>query len=169
MTQIAFGITHGPNGPQMTTMLIPGVSAAPEPSTYESHLETPEGVHVELIYHTNNKVMADRYSDEVAQKSGWKVLENPPEEPEEPASLLVDLFMGWVIVFVIIFFLAMLTMLGSTMFYAADFISRQLSDEVIKYTFAASIIAFPLMCFLSSMAIIIAYFIEKPKSTVDSV
>jgi hypothetical protein len=106
MTQIAFGVTQGPNGPQMTTMFIPTPSAPEQPESYESHLETPEGVHVRLTYFTSNKVSADRYADEAASKLGWKVLEQAPPAPTTLMGKIGEAWLGALLIPVALVFVA---------------------------------------------------------------
>jgi hypothetical protein len=113
MTQITFGMTTGPNGPQLIPVFIPSSGNTSAPESYEAYFETPERVHIKVIFNTNNKAMADRYADELAQKSGWKVVEHF-QEPEKPASLAEDIAASWAIAvassFALCFALFMITM-----------------------------------------------------------
>lgn len=147
MTQIAFGVTQGPNGPQMTTMFIPSPSAPAQPTSYESHLETPEGVHVKLTYHTSNKAMADRYSDEIAQKSGWKVLEQEPEQPETLASKIGT---AWVAAFLLPLAIGFAAFMLAAGLHMADYIGFSDVNNVISMSARYGLWAFPILGFVFS-------------------
>lgn len=95
--QVGVGMTPGPNGPQMGPVLL-FTPDRTEPQSYESHLETPEGVHVKVTYNTSNKAMADRYADELAQKSGWKVLEQEPAAPQTLAEKIGEALLAGILI-----------------------------------------------------------------------
>lgn len=124
MAQIGFGIGQGPNGPQMIPVIMPSQAPA-EPESYESHLETPEGVYVKITYNTKNKVMADRYADELAQKSGWRVLE---KAPEAPMSLASEIGLSWMLAFIAAFVLPFVLIFGAEILRSAGYMNREWSD-----------------------------------------
>ena len=147
MTQIAFGVTQGPNGPQMTAMFIPTSGPPAQPTSYESHLETPEGVHVKLTYHTSNKAMADRYSDEIAQKSGWKVLEQEPEQPETLGSKIIS---AWVAAFLLPLMVSLVAFMLAMTLRVADYIGFNDVSDVVSISARYGLWAFPILGFVFS-------------------
>lgn len=108
MTQIGFGLTQGPNGPQISPVLMMTPSAPSEPESYENYFETPEGVTIHVTYRTPNKVQSDRYSDELAQKMGWKVLESTPEGPKTLAGEIGEAWLAAVVIPIIVGFVGFL-------------------------------------------------------------
>lgn len=128
---IGFGITQGPNGPQMTTVWVPtpAPSAPAEPESYESHLETPEGVHVRLTYFTKNKATADRLADEAGQKMGWKVLDKAPEPPAVPKTRGDAILEAWATAFVLDIVGMFAAFIIAFMFHMASYLSfNELTD-----------------------------------------
>ena len=152
MVQVGFGIGQGPNGPQMMPVIMPSQAPA-EPESYESHLETPEGVYVKVTYHTKNKAAADRYADELAQRSGWKSLE---KSPEQPMSLFSEVALSWVIALIAGFALPFIAVMGAEILRGAHYISRDSSEVVWNnlerigiWTFVTAGITFTILAFTS--------------------
>jgi len=119
MAQLSYGVGVGPNGPQVMPIIIPDGPSAPE--SYQSYLETPEGVFVEITYHTSNKAAADRYSDELAQKSGWKTLQESPKAEE--SSLALEILAAWLFAFMGAFLLPMGLFIGASILHSARYLS----------------------------------------------
>lgn len=142
MSQIAFGVTQGPNGPQMTTMIIPTPSAPTPPQSYESYLETPEGVFVKIIYHTDNKPLADRYADHMDSVVGWKVLAAPVTPPE---SLMSKIGTAWAAAVAIPFFVGLAAFLFAMVAHMGNWISFDAVTETIGYSARYGLLAFPII------------------------
>lgn len=134
MTQIGFGISQGPMGPQMTPVIMMTPSAPSEPESYENHFETPEGVHIHVTYKTSNKVQADRYSDELSQKTGWKVLEQAPEGPKTLAGEIGEAWLMGLVIPVIAGFVGFVI---TVLFHMAGYItfneSTAYMSQIVRY------------------------------------
>ena len=155
MSQIAFGVTSGPNGPQMTTMIIPSSSA---PSSYDSHFVTPEGINVGVTFNTDNKAIADRLEDEIAQKMGWKILEEAPEGPETLGSKITT---AWLLAVLIPVVVGVLAFFGALLLNMGNYIEFRTIDDVIKYCVRGGLWSFPLIGCVGTIVALITHKTEK--------
>lgn len=145
MTQIGFGLTQGPNGPQIAPVLMLTPSAPSEPESYENHFETPEGVHIEVKYHTANKVQADRYSDELMQKTGWKVLEQAPKGPQTLGDKIGE---AWLMALVIPIITCIAGFFVITAFHMASYLTFREATDNMSQMVRYGLWAIPLLGFL---------------------
>lgn len=145
MTQIGFGLTQGPNGPQIAPVLMVTPSAPSEPESYENHFETPEGVHIHVTYKTPNKAQADRYSDELAQKMGWKVLESAPEGPATLASKIGE---AWLIGFVAPVVLGLAGFFIVSLFHMAGYVTFSEASDIMGQIVRIGLWTMPLIALL---------------------
>lgn len=127
MAQFGFGMTTGPNGPQIGPVMMITPSTPAEPEAYETYMETPEGVCVKVTYHTANKVMADRYEDEILQKMGWKVISNPPARE---MSKWQEVSLCWIFSFLAAFALPFFTFILVSILKSAGFVDRGAVDFI---------------------------------------
>lgn len=112
----------------MTQIIMVNTPASP-PTSYESHLETPEGIYVKLIYNTSNKASADRYADEAAQKLGWRVLETPPATS---SSVWAELGGSWILAFSVPLIVGMVAFVGAIFLNMAKYIGFDTVDLVAE-------------------------------------
>jgi len=119
--QVGIGMMPGANGMQVGPVIMPGGSTESKPSEYKSYFETPEGVRVDVIAHTDNNATADRFEDELAQRMGWKVVEAP--ETNGPKGIGEKLLEAWLVAVVVPFMLGLCGMLILITANIADLVS----------------------------------------------
>lgn len=145
MTQIGFGLVPGANGVQVAPVMMLTSGGESHPEEYESNFETPEGVHVEVTFHTDNKSQSDRYADEMAQKMGWKVLQQAPEGPETLGSKIGTAWVGAVIMPVIAGFAGFLVI---TALHIAGYFTFNEATSNISQMVRIALLSVPLLGFL---------------------
>ena len=122
-------------------MVVPSGTATPD--SFNSFLETPEGVHIQVTWHTQNKATADRYEDDLIQRMGWKVSEASVEDT--PDSLLDDLVFAWLTAIVVPFALVFSVLVFTFFSELAEFIHPLTRRMVFIYAMKFLVISIPLM------------------------
>lgn len=141
MTRLVFGPSIGSEGVQVGTMVVPSGTATPD--SFNSFLETPEGVRIQVVWHTQNKATADRYEDDLIQRMGWKVSEMPAKD--EPATLVDDLILAWMTALAIPCLLVFAALVIVFCLEMADFIHPLTSRVVFKNTMRFLVISIPII------------------------
>lgn len=157
MVQISYGITSGPNGMQMTPIFTPSPSAPTPPKSYESHFETPEGVHVQVTYHTSDKEVSDKLAAQLSQLTEWKDYVAPPSAPESLASKIAT---AWLVAFMLPFITFFASMFLGMLLDVTDILgpwSYRDAENLVKETAMYGLWSFPILGFLISAVAIFTH------------
>lgn len=160
MTQIAFGMTQGPNGPQMTTMLIPTPMVPTPPQSYESHFESPEGVPVKVVYQTSDQTVANHIQQSLIEMmpSTWKHFEIPPATP---ATLWSKIGTAWSAAVGIPLVLGVAAFMLAFVAHMANYISFDDIETVIQWAAKLGLWSFPIIGIMGSAVAIFTHSSDK--------
>lgn len=133
----------------MNTVVVPVIINQPNsaPSKYQTFFETSEGISVEVIVKTHNKVIADTIEANMVQAMGWKIVDQPSTDANSRGeaaifaglSVLFGLGLFWILGMVAI----IVGHMGAFYSFNESLDAMSMLVRMVVYAFAGAIVVVP--------------------------